>query len=128
MWTSLFLRVITCLSALSAVTQSCVIQGADTGVCVQPTEDILREMPFCGNVVTYPVCIPRYQGIVARWQNHTLRKKDEWVENSFTRVWDIRKTVELNEAMRESGIDEYGMKGKVIKRFYGGDDAEEDEV
>ena len=65
--------------------------------------------------------------MVSRWRNHTIFAKDQWIEAQFNREWNIRKLAETNETLKKLGVDERGMQGEVVKRFYGGDEAAGDE-
>lgn len=52
------------LVACAWITRGCYIWGTDSGECTSDSLNPLwREanIPFCQNVVLYPVCIPKYQ-------------------------------------------------------------------
>lgn len=106
------------LALLFAGGAACEIQGYESGECQDP-EEFAAEMPFCASMVQYRACVPRYQGAtVSMWKNHTVRAKDQWVEDNFFREWGVRKTAEMNTTLSELGIDEYGNDGDVTPRFY----------
>ncbi len=82
-------------------------------------------MPFCADILPYPVCVPKIQKIVptrdfsevGRWTNYTIQTKDAWVEKSFqTHVWE-RKKIETNRSLQAKGMNEYGDPGVVRYRF-----------
>ena len=44
------------------VTTGCYIHGTDSGTCTTQTSDSkwrFQNMPFCGDIVIYPACIPK---------------------------------------------------------------------
>jgi hypothetical protein len=97
---------------------ACALSGTESGECMEPA-DFAADMPFCSSVVKYRACVPIYRGTdVARWRNHTLANKDAWVKSSWQKEWDIRKTAETNMTLQELHVDEWGMPGSVVMRFY----------
>eukprot|EP00924_Labyrinthula_sp_SR-Ha-C_P002354 snap_masked-scaffold_16-processed-gene-1.36-mRNA-1 protein AED:1.00 eAED:1.00 QI:0/0/0/0/1/1/7/0/186 len=115
---------------------SCVIQGTDTGVCMDMSAELKIRMPFCGEIIEYPVCLPALKGLdtdIKRFQEFTIETKDLWVQGwikffqQYFLEWDRRKRVETNLTLDGEGIDEYGNKGSVTKRFYNGDNAADNE-
>ena len=109
--------------------QSCYLNGYDSGVCEDPGE-YSSDLWFCGETVTYRACMPREYGhLVPRWKEHTKRNKDKWVRDNFLAERELRRSIEKNETMRDSGIDEYGNEGEVEIRFWdeGTDEDEEEE-
>ncbi len=80
--------------------QSCEIQGSDTGEC-SPWSKNADFMPFCGQVVTYDACIPRYSEL---WSNHSLFEKDKWVAEMFNKIVSDRKKYETNTTLQDLGM------------------------
>ena len=40
---------------------ACVLQGTDSGICMDFDEALKLELPFCGEVINYRVCVPQYK-------------------------------------------------------------------
>lgn len=109
-------------------TLSCYIWGTDSGVCSTETLDPIwrmDHMPFCGEVVKYPACLPKYQSLppttshqYGRWTNHTILKKDQWVMENYFNFVESRIEIETNRTLKRQGKNEYGDSGRVIKRFH----------
>lgn len=80
-------------------------------------------MPFCADIVKYPSCVPFYQTLPpsreyeeGRFFNHTILKKDQWVEESFTTHVLNQIEYEKNNTEDKKGRNE---NGEVIqRRFY----------
>lgn len=106
----------------------CVLQGGESGICLDSDASLKLEMPFCGEVVDYRVCVPQYKGaVVSRWRNHTIFAKDSWIQSQFDDEWEIRKLAETSEELKSEGVDERGIAGNVVQRFYGGSEARDNE-
>lgn len=116
------------LLLLSASAEACFIQGTDSGVCSgDPLDKAWRQlnMPFCGAIVQYTACLPKYQPLPpmreypqGKWYNHTVYEKDQWVMRRTREVIQHRIKVETNQTLIRKGIDEYGDKGVIAQRFY----------
>ena len=122
-----------CAAAFTSyIVSGCLIQGYDSGIC-SPWSDNIKFMKYCGNIVTYEACIPRYNPL---WPNHTLEAKDEWVGvNSYVFI-ETRKSIENNDYYQENGnvfissslnytitnchsdVNELGEEGAPAKRFW----------
>lgn len=106
----------------------CFIQGTDSGYCTLDSLDpIWREtnMPYCGRVVKYPVCIPKRQVLPptrefpeGRWFNYTVYNKDQWVRHSAEAHIDERRRLERNGTLHRRNENEYGDPGRIKRRFY----------
>ena len=92
--------------------------GFESGYC-EDFDQYQDAMPYCSEWVTYRACVPVYQDM---WPNHTITKKDQWVSDMYRKIVQERKDHEMNETLKELGIDEYGTEGgEVIRRFWNGD-------
>lgn len=106
------------VSAIISLSQSCYLHGTDSGVCVTDSLDSdwkSVNMPFCGKVVKYPVCIPKSQSIPpsiefpnGRWMNHTVLAKDNWISENVNSFIRFREGLEKNKTLRNSGRNELG--------------------
>lgn len=100
--------------------RSCLIAGADTGSCTDPTDfDLL--IPFCKSVVPYTACLPRYQSL---WYNHSALAKDKFVEQMFTKIATQRKMYETNTTFLDKNTDEWGGSHEIVPRFVENPDCE----
>lgn len=100
--------------------RSCLIAGADTGSCTDPTDfDLL--IPFCKTVVPYTACLPRYQSL---WYNHSALAKDKFVEQMFTKIATQRKMYETNKTFLDKNTDEWGGSREIVPRFVENPDCE----
>ncbi|KAJ0405016.1 hypothetical protein ATCC90586_001749 [Pythium insidiosum] len=107
------------LLLLTAVS-SCLIAGADTGTCTDPSDyDLL--IPFCKTVVPYTACLPRYQSL---WYNHSALTKDKFVEQMFNKLVTQRKMYETNRTFLDKNTDEWGSKREIQPRFIENPDCE----
>lgn len=105
----LFVAALQLLSTACA----CMLAGADTGMCVEPTDfDLL--LPFCKAVVPYTACLPRYQSL---WYNHSALAKDKFVEQMVMKLTLQRKAYETNETLLDKGTDEWGGRSAITPRF-----------
>lgn len=67
------------LSTLLSPSSACYLQGVDSGVCRQPSE-VVDQMPFCGPLIQFPVCVPRY----TEWYpNLTITAKDDFLRSHY---------------------------------------------
>jgi len=117
------------------IVSSCRIWGADTGECSLKTLDRtwrMQNMPFCQDFVIYPACLPKQQTLPpsreypeGRWINYTVLTKDQWVEKSCRDWTGYRRTAETNPDYRVAGTNEFGQKGKMIKRFWHNKDCQD---
>ncbi|GLD92449.1 hypothetical protein PINS_up000982 [Pythium insidiosum] len=107
-------------SLLAAQTSSCLLAGADTGTCTDPSDfDLL--LPFCKTVVPYTACLPRYQSL---WYNHSALTKDKFVEQMFNKLVTQRKMYETNRTFLDKNTDEWGSKHEIQPRFIENPDCE----
>ncbi|KAF1787760.1 Frizzled domain [Phytophthora cactorum] len=105
---------------LFASIDACMLNGADTGECTEPTDfDLL--LPFCKTVVPYTACLPRYQSL---WYNHSGLSKDRFVEQLFTKLVTQRKIYETNTTMADDDTDEWGGSRAITPRFTDNSDCE----
>ncbi|KAF4129076.1 hypothetical protein GN958_ATG15896 [Phytophthora infestans] len=99
---------------------ACMLDGADTGECMEPTDfDLL--LPFCKAVIPYTACLPRYQSL---WYNHSALFKDRFVEQMFTKLVSQRKIYETSSAMADDDTDEWGGTKAITPRFTDNPDCE----
>eukprot|EP01041_Mallomonas_annulata_P010392 gene10392-21671_t len=82
-------------------------------------------MPFCYNFVQYSTCLPKIQTLPpsrqypdGRWFNHTVKTKDTWVQQQCDDQIELRRDLERNKTLKNLGVNEYGDKGTIFKRFY----------
>lgn len=113
---------------------ACYIAGADTGECLNVYEEVGDTKVnvfdagcndgactlFCGEILSpmERICIPRPD---PAFPDHTYQTKDAWVKDMYERVVTERKNLEMNETLRELGVDEYGQPGSVPIKFWNGD-------
>lgn len=122
---SLSLCIILCV--LIHGVYSCYISGSDTGYCTTATLDYnyrLENMPFCWNLLQFPVCLPKPQYIppmkefpLGRWTNHTPLTKDMWIQDTFLSFVEERIKIETNRALARARVNEFGDKGRIKARF-----------
>merc|ERR1711907_319587 len=96
----------------------CRIAGFDSGECKE-NDDFSDKMPFCGKVVNYEACMPKYNPI---FPNHTIGNKDRWIKTQFLRIVLERIRHERNETLMDLGVNEFGIEGEVAQRFWNGDE------
>eukprot|EP00943_MAST-04B_sp_MAST-4B-sp1_P002752 g2752.t1 len=95
-----------------------------------PEEQLAASLDFCGDIVTYTACVPKFQ---RTWSNFTIQAKDLWVKKLFNAVVQERKRHEMNLTLQELGENEYGPLvdpasgvvterggNKVARRFWNG--------
>lgn len=98
---------------------ACNLHGTDSGVCLYEGKDWnwrMINMPFCSGSVAYPVCVPRQQQLPAsrlfpegRWSNHTILKKDTWVQDTYTEFKKFRESIEKKYGPEsDQTVNEYG--------------------
>mmetsp|Transcript_27846 Transcript_27846/g.28096 ORF Transcript_27846/g.28096 Transcript_27846/m.28096 type:complete len:260 (-) Transcript_27846:97-876(-) len=130
-----FLFALVYYSSISSLNiLGCRLWGSETGECsLLPLDDLWRaeNMPFCYDKVLYRACLPKQQTLPpsrefpnGRWFNHTVRAKDDWVRYSCELNTEIRRAAETNKTLKNLGVNEYGDKGTIIKRFWHNDDCQ----
>mmetsp|Transcript_7136 Transcript_7136/g.10626 ORF Transcript_7136/g.10626 Transcript_7136/m.10626 type:complete len:262 (-) Transcript_7136:138-923(-) len=113
---------------IPSLVSTCNIWGTDSGECSElPLDKIWRlsNMPFCGSVVLYPTCLPKFQTLppsreypFGRWFNHTVLTKDKWVEYEAKEHVKYRMRLERNNSLRERGVNEHGDPVVIRRRFW----------
>lgn len=53
-----------------------------------------------------------------RWINHSVWKKDTWIQNTFWPFVQARIKIETNKHYKRTKTNEWGEKGLIRKRFY----------
>jgi hypothetical protein len=53
-----------------------------------------------------------------RWYNHTIRKKDQWVQDNSVNWTQYRIILEKNNTLKHAGVNEYGDHGRIVRRFF----------
>lgn len=91
--------------------------GMESGYCDDP-EQFVEELSFCGEYVTYRACLPAPQ---ANWPSHNTNEKDKWVEKQYMDIVGERKRHEMNETLRDNGVNELGESGEIDVRFWNWD-------
>lgn len=138
------LRWLALAAAVVSTVRSCKIQGYDSGVCTIVDKSYkLANLPFCSKFVDYEVCLPDEDKVIkpdrnfpnGRWNNFTVRAKDEYLRRMITgnihwRIdletkWRLQEENELceNPPCNEWGQDaKDGEKGgfstEIIPRFF----------
>lgn len=107
---------------------SCFLHGHDSGVCTRESKDYLwrrENMPFCGQIIDFPVCVPKAQSLPVsreypdgKWKEHTVKKKDDWVFETYNQFIQNRTGFESNKRWREERRNERGEEGRIAFRFY----------
>eukprot|EP01029_Cantina_marsupialis_P027586 TRINITY_DN773059_c0_g1_i1.p1 TRINITY_DN773059_c0_g1~~TRINITY_DN773059_c0_g1_i1.p1 ORF type:complete len:239 (-),score=34.60 TRINITY_DN773059_c0_g1_i1:80-796(-) len=109
------IRFIFIVSFLSSFTSfACMIAGTDSGECLDPA-DFADFMPFCGSLVKYRTCVPKYDEL---HPDHTILAKDKWVEEQFNAIVAERLMYEDENG----GVNEHGVEGETEPRFSESDD------
>lgn len=111
----------------SICVDGCYLWGTDSGYCEPLGLDSnwrSLNMPFCGNAVDYPVCVPKPEYLPpssafppGRWSNHTILTKDQWVQKSCSDHISKREKLENDKNLQHDGVNEYGDAGRIKKRF-----------
>lgn len=114
-------RSLLALAALLQGTFACVIQGHESGECVD-FNDFESFLPFCRSTVRYRACMPKFQEL---YSNHTISAKDDWVRQNYERMVDQRLSVEQNRSLARQGVNEHGIPGSVAERFSDNEDCQE---
>jgi len=122
-------RVVSALSLAAVLVGpvgGCYLHGTDSGECVTLSSD-LRDifMPFCGPVVRYSACFPKTPDVSGdrnhpqgRWNNHTILRKDQWVQETVKRMISYRVGLERNASLQNAGKNEYGESMEIRPRFH----------
>lgn len=107
---------------------ACYLWGTDSGYCSTETLDSIwraENMPYCGNRVVYPACLPKPQTMPpsrefpdGRWFNHTVLTKDIWVADKCETHIAERRALENNGTLRRKNENEYGESGRIKRRFF----------
>eukprot|EP01038_Epipyxis_sp_PR26KG_P010542 gene10542-14164_t len=116
------------LGVLAYISNSCYIWGTDSGECSKDTLDPLwREtfMPYCSKAVVYPACLPKSQKLPpsrefpnGRFFNHTVLKKDQYIQDQCKQFIFERIQLEKNTTLKKQNRNEYGDIGKIKRRFW----------
>jgi hypothetical protein len=111
----------------SLVVNACYIWGTDSGECTTNTLDGVWKsafMPYCADRVVYPACIPKVQQLPpsrefpdGRWTNYSVLSKDTWIGEVAEKHIQARISLETNVTLRAKVQNEYGDKGKIVRRF-----------
>jgi hypothetical protein len=95
-------------------TQSCGIAGYDSGECVDENFfDV--QLDFCGEFITYRACMPIENTAV--YPNHTISKKDAWVQTMYEQIVEERVEVETDDDLLAAQLNEFGDPGIIMPRF-----------
>jgi len=86
--------------------------GLMSGICV-PSLYVSSDLPYCGEFVDYPVCVP---GRNPMWSHWNWTTKDSVVRDQVLRVVQDRKSAEELSLANNGTSDEY-----LSIRFYGND-------
>ena len=123
-----------CFTLLASLVGGCYIHGTDSGECLESGMDTIwrqTHMPFCGEVINYPVCAPKVQTLPpsrefpnGRWSNYTIETKDSWVMNSFTSFIRYRINMESNRTLKKARKNEYGEPHRITTRIHHKPDCE----
>lgn len=107
------LLVVVSVLLLRWCADGCMIAGADTGTCTDPSDfDLL--LPFCQPVVQYTACLPTYQSL---WYNHSALAKDKFVQQMYTKLLTQRLIYETNKTLHKRKTDEWGGPKAIVPRF-----------
>mmetsp|Transcript_9744 Transcript_9744/g.10480 ORF Transcript_9744/g.10480 Transcript_9744/m.10480 type:complete len:270 (+) Transcript_9744:136-945(+) len=106
---------------------ACYLWGTDSGYCsTEPLDPIWKQenMPYCGKRIVYPTCLPKPQQLPpsrefpnGRWINFSVIEKDNWVAKEVEAHIQERISLEKNESLRAKLKNEYGDRGKIIRRL-----------
>lgn len=107
-----------CAAAPSA--RACVLQGHDSGVCVD-ADVVASRAPFCSGVISYRACVPKEY---PWFPNHTLSKKDAWIADTLASVKARRLSIE-GGAFPEDVQPWEGGGPQTAKRFSSNPDCEQ---
>jgi hypothetical protein len=110
------------------IVDACYLWGTDSGECSAQPLDInwrYTYMPFCANITFYTACLPKYQHLQpsrefpkGRWFNHTVSKKDAWVQTSVQAHIRERMTLEQNRTLFDMKQNEFGEPRRIKRRFW----------
>jgi len=113
--------------------RSCKIQGYDSGVCVVADKAYrISNMPFCESHTNYELCLPEEKYIPpdrnfpnGRWNNFTVRAKDDYIRRMITGNihWRIDletkwRLQEENPLCKKPPCNEWGEHKEIIPRFF----------
>lgn len=106
----------------------CYIHGTDSGICSEATLNSTwkaENMPYCGQFVNYPACLPKQQSIApslafanGRWYSYNVSTKDTWIHDTTERFIMNRTHFETSKKLYRENRNEYGDRGHIIHRFY----------
>mmetsp|Transcript_88091 Transcript_88091/g.251419 ORF Transcript_88091/g.251419 Transcript_88091/m.251419 type:complete len:183 (+) Transcript_88091:599-1147(+) len=113
--------------------RSCKIQGYDSGVCVVADKAYrISNMPFCASHTNYELCLPEEKYIPpdrnfpnGRWNNFTVRAKDDYIRRMITGNihWRIDletkwRLQEENPLCKKPPCNEWGEHKEIIPPFF----------